>query len=260
MQAIILAAGQGTRLRPLTDDRPKCLVPVSGRPLLERHLAVLAGAGVSPVTIVGGHMAHCLENNGITLLRNEAFASTNMVWSLRCAFDSFVRGCVLAYGDIAYSPAALRALLDHRGDICVVVDRDWEAYWRTRSESPLNDAETLRITPDGLLAEIGNRPKTLDEIQGQYIGLMKFSPKGAVITRDLVEGALAQKGMLNGKPVEQAYMTDLLQQLIFLNCSIHPVLIDGGWVEIDTLSDIPAAEARLARWADGGSAGFSPKT
>jgi len=249
MQAIILAAGQGARLRPLTDDRPKCLVPVNGRPLLERHLAVLAGAGLSPIVLVGGYMAHHLENIGHPLLLNPDFASTNMVWSLRCAFDYFIHGGVLAYGDILYPPSALEALLKHPGDICVVVDRDWEAYWRARSESPLNDAETLRVASSGLLAEIGNKPKSLAEIQGQYIGLMKFSPQGAGLVRDLVESTLARQDLLNGKSVEKAYMTDLLQQLITLGRQLHPVWIDGGWVEIDTFSDIPVAEARIAQWA-----------
>ncbi|MDR1277088.1 MAG: phosphocholine cytidylyltransferase family protein [Candidatus Accumulibacter sp.] len=250
MQAIILAAGQGTRLRPLTDDLPKCLVPVGAQALLDRHLAVLAAGGVSPVTVVGGYRADCLENRGFSLLRNPDFASTNMVWSLRCAFDTFASGCVLAYGDIVYSPPVLEALLRHPGDLCVVVDRGWEAYWNVRFDSPLDDAETLRVAPSGVLVEIGNKAKTTDEIQGQYIGLMKFSAQGAKIVCDLVEKTLAENGTLNGKAVEKAYTTDLLQELITLGHTLHPVWIDGGWAEIDTLSDIPVAEERMRYWAN----------
>jgi len=61
MRVIILAAGQGTRLRPFTDDRPKCLVELHGRPLLHRQLDVLRAAGLNDIALVGGYRADCLE-------------------------------------------------------------------------------------------------------------------------------------------------------------------------------------------------------
>ena len=85
MKALILAAGEGTRLRPYTADRPKCLVEVAGRSLLDRQLDVLGAAGVAPVVVVGGYRAEMLPRPGIEVLLNPRYATTNMVTTLFCA-------------------------------------------------------------------------------------------------------------------------------------------------------------------------------
>lgn len=82
MKAIILAAGQGTRLRPLTDHKPKCLVELAGKPMLEHQLTTLRGAGINEIHIVAGYCAEQLDRSDITRHLNLDYASTNMVTTL----------------------------------------------------------------------------------------------------------------------------------------------------------------------------------
>jgi L-glutamine-phosphate cytidylyltransferase len=82
LKAIILAAGEGTRLRPYTLDRPKCLVEVDGQSLLERLLAVLATEFIHPIVLIGGYLIEMLKRPGIELRINPRYAETNMVWTL----------------------------------------------------------------------------------------------------------------------------------------------------------------------------------
>jgi choline kinase len=250
VKAIILAAGEGTRLRPYTLDRPKCLVEIDGVSLLDRQLAVLAAEGVQPVILIGGYRAEMLRRPGILLRLNPQYAETNMVWTLFSAEADIEGDVIVSYGDIVYSRDALRALLGSAADIAVTIDLDWEPYWRARNENPLADAETLKLGPDGRIREIGQKPGSLADIEGQYMGLMKFSVAGAAKLRKAFGQAQAA-GSIRGKRPEKAYMTDLLQMMIDSGIRVDSVPVHGGWVEVDTVSDLTAdiTRSRIAEIA-----------
>ncbi len=237
MKAIILAAGEGTRLRPYTLDRPKCLVEVDGVSLLDRQLAVLATEKVSPIVLIGGYKAETLKRPDVDIRINPKYSETNMVWTLFCAEDDLEGDLLVCYGDIVYSHAVLQSLLKSKADIAVVIDLEWESYWRARNEDPLDDAETLKYDTDGRILEIGQKPKSLNDIQGQYIGLIKFSALGLQILKKTFHDAKLT-GLIRGKAIEKAYMTDLLQLIIDLDYRVESAFIRGGWVEIDTVSDL----------------------
>jgi choline kinase len=236
MKAIILAAGEGKRLRPHTLDRPKCLVEIDGHSLLDRQLDVLHSENVDPIIVVGGYRAEMLRRKNIKLLINPLFSETNMVWTLFCAEADLDDEMILSYGDIVYSREILRSLLKSEVDIAVAIDLDWESYWRTRNDDPLDDAETLKISSDGRILEIGQKPKSLKEIEGQYMGVMKFSAKGVGILKDVYHDAKIAGNLLS-KPIQNSYMTDLLQSIIKLGYRVDAVPVHGGWVEVDTSED-----------------------
>ena len=248
LKAIILAAGEGTRLRPYTLDRPKCLVEVDGLSLLDRQLAVLSTETIDPIVVIGGYRIEMLERPGIELRMNARYAETNMVWTLFCAEDDLEGELLLCYGDIVYSREVLQTVLNSAADIAVTIDLDWEAYWRARNEDPLDDAETLKLAADGRILEIGQKPKSLAEIEGQYMGLMKFSTKGTQLLKKTFHEARSA-GVLRGKSPEKAYMTDLLQAMIDLDIRLDAVPVHGGWVEVDTVDDLlsPVTGNRLSK-------------
>ena len=242
----MLAAGEGKRLRPYTLDRPKCLVEVDGRSLLDRQLDVLATEAIYPIVLIGGYRVEMLQRPGIESRINSRYAETNMVWTLFCAEDDLEGDVLLCYGDIVYSREILQSVLKSNADIAVAIDLNWESYWRARNEDPLDDAETLRMTADRQILEIGQKPKSLTEIEGQYMGLMKFSAKGIKQLRKTFHDAKSA-GALFGKPLEKAYMTDLLQSMIELNYRVDAVAVHGPWVEVDTVDDLlsPVTKSRL---------------
>ena len=237
LKAVILAAGEGTRLRPYTLDRPKCLVEVDGYSLLDRQLAVLATEDINPIIIIGGYRVEMLMRPGIEIRVNPRYAETNMVWTLFCAEDDLEGDVLLCYGDIVYSRDILRAVLQSKADIAIAIDLDWESYWRARNEDPLNDAESLKLATNGRIIEIGQKPKSLAEIEGQYMGLMKFTAKGLQLLKNTFHDAKLT-GNLRGKSLEKAYMTDLLQAMIDLDIKLDAVTVNGGWVEVDTVDDL----------------------
>jgi choline kinase len=252
MKVVILAAGEGKRLRPFTVDRPKCLVEIDHKALLDYQLDVIRSAGIEDVVVVKGHLGNLLKRPETRFYLNERYEETNMVWTLFCARQELQGNVVVSYGDIAYALGILKALIESPGDICVVVDRAWETYWKERFSNPLDDAETLKMDSRGRIVEIGQRPESQEDIQGQYIGLMKFSEEGLAILKHVFDAALSS-GDLGGKPPEKAYMTDMLQAIIDRGYDVWPVFAEGGWVEIDTVQDLsaPITRHRLRLIKDG---------
>jgi L-glutamine-phosphate cytidylyltransferase len=250
MRLIILAAGQGTRLRPLTDDRPKCLVELQGRSLLQWQIDTARAAGIQEIIVVGGYLIDHLRSYDVTVIENPRFATTNMVQTLNCATDWFDDGFVMSYGDIVYTPTVLKRLLADPAPIAVTVDVQWRSYWERRLDDPLSDAETLKIRPDGSLLEVGQKPTTYADIQAQYIGLVAFRQSGVARLKktlaDITQNAIAGQNPFNGKrSLDALYMTDLLQGMIDKGDILHACKIEGQWLEIDSVSDLGLAHRML---------------
>ena len=246
MKSIILAAGEGTRLRPYTNDLPKCMVEVNGISLIERQLDVLRCEGIEEISIIGGYRADKLPNSNITLCNNPNYSSTNMLWTLFCAKDQLnsEQDIIVSYGDIVYSHRILNKLISSSADIATTIDLNWENYWRSRSSNPLDDAETLRFDKNNILTEIGQKPQVINEIQGQYMGLMKFSKHGQEVLQSVFQKAV-NAGSIKGKTPEKAYMTDLLQMMIEEGISIKAIGVYDYWVEVDTVDDLLSKETSL---------------
>ncbi len=258
MKVIILAAGQGTRLRPLTDDRPKCMVEVNGKSIIERQLSVMHHCGIreKDITIVAGYKGEVLQelfrDVGIQVIINEDYENTNMVCSLMCAREMMERedDILISYGDIIYSEEVLRTILGSEEDASVIVDDGWYSYWSERCENPLDDAETLLFDEEGYLTEIGQKTTDLKRVQSQYIGLMRFKGKGVEALLDLADEAeeRSRKGMplwRTSRTYQKMYMTDLLQGLIDEGNKLKAVHINRGWFEIDDCEDLKVVERQL---------------
>ena len=258
MKAIILAAGQGTRLRPFTDDRPKCMVEVNGKTIIERQLETMHSCGIrnEDIIMIAGYRGDVLQDRfggtGISIIINSEFENTNMVCSLMCAAEAMEseEDILISYGDIIYTPAVLNAALGSEEAMSVVVDDGWYDYWTQRCENPLDDAETLMIDAEGYLTEIGQKTTDLQKVQSQYIGLMRFRKAGLKALLALAEEAKQRSSRGEAlwrtpRDYRKMYMTDLLQGLIDEGSRLKAVHIRRGWYEIDDCEDMKLAEAGL---------------
>ena len=172
-KAIILAAGRGSRMKHLTDDKPKCLNELHGKPLLQYQLDALRGAGITEIGIVSGYQREKLQPFGLYEFFNERWAQTNMVSSLECAASWLGSDTVIvSYSDIFYDASAVTTLLNCEAKLAVAYDPQWLSQWQGRFADPLSDAETFRIDENQRLLEIGNKPNAISEVQGQYMGLL----------------------------------------------------------------------------------------
>lgn len=236
--AIILAAGRGSRLGGLTDDRPKCLVQLQGRPLLHWQVQALMQAGVKRVVIVCGYRADLIQELGLETRFNSDWSRTNMVRSLLCARDLMTGPALVSYSDIVYEPDIIRALRGADRSLAITYDASWLELWSRRFEDPILDAETFRLDASGDVSEIGSRPANLGEIEGQYMGLLKVDAS----TLSSIEEVVA------AEPDEGAslHMTGLLQRLIKRGMKVGAIRVDGGWCEVDNPHDLDVAQALVS--------------
>lgn len=239
MRGIILAAGEGTRLRPFTIDRPKCLVELDGQALLDHQLNALSRCGVDDVTVVTGYRSDKIEARGLRTIHNPAYDRSNMVASLMCAADLLDGGddVLISYADIVYEPRIVEALIKCSVSFCTAVDLDWLRLWSLRHTDPLEDAETLKVDQGACIVELGKKPNSLEEIQAQYMGLIKLAASFCPTVVAFYDN-LDPTGPYDGKDRANMYMTSFLQALVNAGYSLQSVPIRGGWLEVDSVEDL----------------------
>ena len=236
IKIFVLCAGEGKRLRPYTETKPKCLVPYREKTLLQYQLEVFKQFNITDITLIGGYHNETLPRDKYPVVVNKDFASTNMLYSLFCAANLMdgTKDMVISYGDIIYHPSVFEALFNATHACDVITDMDWHKYWASRMEDPLKDAETFRWDPASQkIFELGKKPKTLDDIQGQYIGLFKIS---AAFVKEFKQMYESFKNVHSD--YKNAYMSDFLQFLIDENFPVFGVPVHNHWAEFDTVSDL----------------------
>lgn len=233
MKAVILAAGRGSRMGGLTDEKPKCLVEVRGKALLDWQLLALREAGIEEIGIVTGYRRDLLADRGLREFHNPRWAETNMVGSLEAAQEWLgTDTCIVSYSDIYYGTSAVQSLIDCDAHLAVTYDPNWLPLWTQRFGDPLLDAETFRLSSSSGLIEIGQKPRTVEEIEGQYMGLLRFTPEGWAQVAKLRAGIPTDE-------CDRMHMTGMLQLLI--EGRSLPVLAlpyVGEWGEFDSATDL----------------------
>ena len=217
-------------MKNLTDEVPKCMLEFRGKPLIEWQLAALNKAGISEIGIVTGYKKEITESFGLSCFHNEKWSDTNMLYSLYQARDwLLLDDCIVTYSDIFYTEDSIVPLLNTKPDICITYDPNWLEQWSKRFADPLEDAETFN-QENGWLTDIGRQPKSLNEINGQYMGIIGFSPKGWKQVEDFLR--LLPNGF------DHLDMTSLLSKLIQRNISIQTIPIATEWYEFDSMNDL----------------------
>lgn len=253
MKAVILAAGQGTRLKKYTQDLPKGMLEFLGKTIIQRQVELYRKCGIEDIIVVRGFAGDKIGYEGVKYYTNWNYANTNMVESLLAAKAEFDTDIILSYSDIVFGEELLRTMTVTQGDFLVAVDRDWQEYWQARYGRIDFDTESLTIDAEGNISSLGLENPPPEEIDARYIGLLKFSRRGLDCILDIMDRAhnLADDvpWQQSGKPVKKAYMTDLIQAIIDTGEKVQAVQFHHGWMEFDTNADYEIA----CRWAEDGT-------
>ena len=243
MKVIILAAGRGSRLGERTKDRPKCMCTLCGRTLLDRCLDTLEKAGVSrsDIGIVTGYRSDMFQVTGVTYFHIADWEKTNMFRSLTMAREWLEREtCIVCYSDIVFAPEAVQLLANSTAPLAITSYSGYWDLWKLRMENPLEDLETFRVDEEGKLLEIGLKPNSAGDIQGQFMGLLRFTPESWGWVEETIRRPLP-------KTVDKLDMTTLLQGMLQLGYAIQTISTDALWLECDSEQDIEAYEKQFAK-------------
>ena len=245
MKAIIVAAGPGSRLNPFTNQKPKCLLEVGRRTILERTLEALRGNGIENIVVVRGYCSHLINYSGITYYQNPNFKTNNILRSLFYAEDEMNDDFIFSYSDILYSQEIVEKLVRSDADIALVADVNWTQHYEGRDQHPISEAELVKVE-NGRVVKIGKDVVSPEEAHGEFIGLAKFTKSGAERVKAAYHKVADEHPTApfqHAASLEKAYMTDMIQELVDNGSLVQSVDIEGGWMEIDTPQDLARAQA-----------------
>ena len=247
--AVVLAASRGKGLEAVTEDRPKVMLPIAGKPLLRWLVDAFKKQSINDITVVGGYRADAIDTAGVRLVVNERYAQTGELASLACAIDALESDTVISYGDLLFRSYVLRDLVESEADLAVVVDssptgennrtvRDF-AYCSRRDDRGLFGTPVLlkRVLS---AADAGRRPARTT--------VSAFRSRARPLDRH-VEGEPRGPGAAQGSPGELRERPDfdrsmcrmLLNALIAQGAAIEVQYVHGHWRGVNDLEDFRRA-------------------
>ena len=243
-KALIVAAGLGSRLKAHTENIPKCMLDFGGKTLLERQLSAYRDCGIDNISVIKGYKKNKINYKNLKYFYNKDYENNNILNSIFCGEKTINGNVIIAYSDILFETSVIRRLLDSDHDISVVVDIDWRGYYVNRKEHPITEAENVIFNSNNEVVKIGKIATDIQEVHGEFIGMMKLTNRGAEIFKQnfhRVKKLYWNKPFQRAKTFQNAYLTDMIQELVDIGIKVHCVIIERGWKEIDTIEDYKKA-------------------
>lgn len=233
MKAIILTAGDGKRLRPLTKDIPKGLLKIKDRTILEYQIDALNDCGIKDILLVVGHGAKRVKEifgDRVKYAYNPRYKSTNNIFSLWMARGEIKNNnCLCLHSDVLFHKIILEDIIEHKGDICLSVKKS-------------DKRQMIRVkVQNGLVIEI-NKSMPLKEAYGNFIGISKFSKEVSSIFLEETEKYIK-------KNRTSVFYSAPINELIRIGIKVYPVLTRNlPWCDIDDANDYERAKRILGRF------------
>lgn len=230
--AVILSASQGKQLQELTVDKPKVMIPIGNKPLLRYLVDNFKMQGINDITVVGGYQADKIKVEGVTVRVNVEYETTGELDSLLCADWSNFQDVIVSYGDLLFRNYILRDLLDHGGDVVVVVDSAMENL--SESGSPdyaICDQIDSRSIFNSLVYLLELTKEKSTSIQGRWLGLVKFSQRGVILLNEALQVLRKQDNF------HQLGLPDLCNFLLRQGVKIQVLYIHGHWLDVNGMAD-----------------------
>ena len=258
--AIIAAAGFEKPLLPLIQDRPKCLLDIKGKSILERQVTALNECNIKDITLVRGYQKSAITLPNIRYYDNDQYEETGELHSFFCAEHEMKGRCLLLFGDIIFDTAVLQKLLKSPADLALVVDVSWH-------ERQLPEVSTIQARKDLVILESppekshryvtpeeANRIMKIghdmphDQAHGEFIGLAMLSAQGMETFKQAYRQAQERQtieGFHESEGLRQAALTDLIQELIDNGQEVQSVPTYKGWLDVDSFEDYQKAWAEI---------------
>jgi L-glutamine-phosphate cytidylyltransferase len=237
MKAIVLAAGRGSRMGKSTKNLPKSFMIINGNEKLIENIIKKFSKKKIQVKVITGYkyfLFKYLKSDFIKLKKNNLWKSCNISSSLYQANEILSKNiCIVSYADIYYQDKAINLLTnDNKKDgITILSYLNWKKLWTKRFKNPLSDLETFKFSSDKKLLEIGNKPKSIKDINGQYMGLFKITPSAWKKIKKFFRN--------NNKDLFKLDITSLFSVIIKNGiCNIYVKDYNGLWFEVDNCRDL----------------------
>lgn len=260
--ALIAAAGFEKQLLPLIEDKPKCLLDIKGKTILERAVGALNECNIKDIAVIRGYKKEAIALPNLRYYDNDRYEDTGELYSLFCAENELKGRTLILYGDIIFDTAILEKLLKSPADIALVVDVAWLDEEQRRAqpahlnpdlvslaEPPGKSYLSRFVMPEGehRVVKIGQQlPR--EQAHGEFIGMAMFSEKGTQALRDCYHASqekYSSAGFHESRQLSKGSFTDLIQEMIDRGHTVQAVPIFKGWMEVDSFEEYQKAWAKI---------------
>ena len=244
MNAIILAAGMGTRLLPNTENAPKGMVKLFGKSLIEMQIDIFKKCGIDDISIVTGYLAEKINFESINYFKNENYSTTAGNESLYCAKQK-LNDTIICYADLVFNISIIKKMIDFTGDVGIAVDSNWKPRYADRTLHPISEADNVLFDESGKIIELRKNIQKPNSTIGEFLGIMRLSSNGSnLFLKRFSELTQSHLGTFHDSPsLKQSILPDMIQELIDLGVNVKPVMISEKWCEVDTPQDLDYAKS-----------------
>lgn len=223
--AVVLAASRGSALAELTENKPKALLEVNGKTLLDHQVTSLNENGIFDISVITGYRADKVNTPNVNLIKNEDYASTTELGSLEVALDKVQSGTIISYGDLIYKKHLVSSLLDSNHEVTLVIDPTFVADGYCEYVN-MEKGKLSAFNGDATINHITIDPTYSD---GAFIGLMIVKSDRAV---DVIKEGLAKLDLGTER------MGDLVEFLLSQGVDVGAVYAsEDSWVDLNTVGD-----------------------
>ena len=243
MKILILAAGSGTRLGDETKFIPKSLISINKKTILERQLDIIQQNNERDISIIAGPNKDKFVKFGIDIFEDDEYQKHEQLGSLISINKIFENDVIVIFSDIIFDKNIFEKIVKTKCDFGIALDRNWKEKYMGRTEHPVSQADLVEVTNEKI-------EEIKKNLQGKNVTFLEEElgsdkkPTGKLIPVGKYKND--HKGKFhNAKMFNQAYITDIIQELIELNYYVKPIFVEGNWAEIDTPQDIEMANKKF---------------
>ena len=254
---IIPAAGEDSVLRETLNGKPKAMLEICGKTLLEHQIHALNNNNLKDITVIAGYGREQMRADGINILENPNFKNGSVLNSLFIGKEKMMNGFIMLYSDILMKDEIIKNLMNRREDIILVADNSTQ-YHATQEGNILDFIigkhqnkrvrREIRFASENVVAKIGSKinPETASH---EFIGLAKFSKTGAEQLIETYNDVLNnyQGQFQESEDISQLNLTDLIQEMIDRGFTVNYMEIHKGWLEIHNTEHIALAEKSFSQ-------------
>ena len=241
-KAVILAAGEDQNLFPLTGDRPKAMLDIKGRSILEWQLDSLKQVGINEIAVVRGYKKQMINLPGLHYFDNDDYKTTGILASLLAARDFLGGTTIVLYGDLIFDIGTLRRLLVDRDATTLVVDKGWKKRYSDSLEGhPLSpELATLQESDQAIEIRSLAAGARADDNASEFIGLAKLAPSACEFLKNIQFGSstASNSGVVeNVLDAKNASFIEFIQTLLMRGEKVTALEIWRNWIDVDTFED-----------------------
>ena len=244
MKFLILAAGSGTRLGKQTEFLPKSLIRINKKTILERQLNIIKKNQKNNVLIIAGPNKEKFLEFQVDIFEDVEYKKHEQLGSLASINKIFDEDVIVIFSDIIFDEGIIKEIIKTECDFGIALDQNWREKYIERTDHPISQADLVEIK-DGRIRQIKKNLQGKDN--SEFIGIVKFSSYGWKILIQLYNKLKEnhEGSFHDANGFDDAYITDIIQELIELDYNIKPIFVKGNWLEIDTTQDLEIASKKL---------------